>query len=113
MSEQLLGFVWLPAFERASKGLLEDEDLRVIEATICDNAYARSLMPRTGGFRKLRHALPGRGKRGGARVIYWPDEACGRVYVTYVYAKSRKETLTHGDESVLRMLSAELTAEDC
>lgn len=33
------------------------------------NPDAGDIIPDTGGLRKLRWALPGRGKRGGARVI--------------------------------------------
>ena len=47
-----------------------------------------------GGIRKLRHALPGRGKSGGVRVIYyWPKDDC-LVYLLVVYPKSRKDNLT-------------------
>jgi hypothetical protein len=113
MAGRFLEFVWLRTFARAARGVLDDEDLRVIEEALCTNVHSGALMPRTGGFRKLRHPMPGHGKRGGARIIYWPDEACGRVYVTFAYAKARKESLTHAEESVLRMLSAELAAEDC
>lgn len=34
-------------------------------------AQAGNVVPGSGGVRKLRWTLPGRGKRGGARVLYF------------------------------------------
>jgi hypothetical protein len=61
---------------------------------LCDDLEAGALIRRTGGFRKLRYALGGGGKSGGARVICLRDEPCERVYMILVYAKGVKETLT-------------------
>lgn len=111
--EVLFEFVWLPTFERTSKKLLTEEDRRAIEGVLCDNLEAGALIRRTGGFRKLRHALEGRGKSGGVRVIYLPDELCERVYMILVYAKGAKETLTREEENELRRLATELRNEEC
>jgi len=40
-------------------------------AYLAHHPTAGDLVPGTGGIRKLRWALPGRGKSGGARVIYF------------------------------------------
>jgi hypothetical protein len=114
MTQQVLyEFVWLPTFERTSKKLLTEEDRRAIETVICEDLEAGPLIRRTGGFRKLRHALEGGGKSGGARVIYLPDEVCERVYMILVYAKGAKETLTREEENELRNLATELKNEEC
>lgn len=42
----------------------------------------------------LRWALPGRGKRGGARVIYFWRSAAGCIYLLYAYAKNAQEDLS-------------------
>lgn len=114
MTEQMLfEFVWLPTFERTSEKLLTEEDKRTIEAELCEDFEAGAVIKRTGGFRKLRHALEGGGKSGGARVIYFPDQECGRVYMILVYAKGAKGTLTREEENALRKLATELKNEDC
>ena len=55
---------------------------------------AGDLIPGAEGARKVRWAVSGRGKRGGARVIYfnWLDEACIELFA--VYAKAERENIT-------------------
>jgi hypothetical protein len=112
-SEQLFEFVWLPTFERTSKKLLDEDDRREIEATLCGSLEVGDLIKRTGGFRKLRHAVEGRGKSSGTRVIYFPDEECGRVYMILAYGKGEKATLTQREENELRKLATELKNQEC
>lgn len=109
----LFEFVWLPTFERTSKGLLSEEDRRAIEARLCANLEAGAIIRRTGGFRKLRHALEGGGKSGGARVIYFADQECERVYMILAYGKGAKETLTRAEENELSKLATQLENEEC
>lgn len=111
--QKLLEFVWLPGFERSAKGLLSEEDKRSIERVLCERLDAGPIMKRTGGLRKLRHALPGRGKSGGARIIYLPDEACERVYLILAYSKGTIDNLTRAQENELRKLARRLAGEDC
>ena len=58
-------------FLRDADGLMSDPDRDRLVEFVGANPEAGDLMPGTGGVRKLRWALPGRGKRGGARVIYF------------------------------------------
>lgn len=111
MGERLFAFVWLPSFERAAKKLLKDEDRRALESLLCENLEVGQLMQRTGGFRKLRYAREGRGKRGGLRVIYLVDEQGGHVFMALVYAKGDKTTLTRDDEKQLRRLAHAILSE--
>ena len=46
-----------------------------------------------GGVRKLRWALPGRGKRGGLRVIYYLRSAQGVVWMLTLYPKNVAENI--------------------
>ena len=111
--EKLFEFVWLPSFQRSAKGLLNEDDRRAIERVLCERLDAGPIMRRTGGLRKLRHAVAGRGKSGGARIIYLPDEACERVYMILAYAKGTVDNLTHAQENELRKLTRQLIAEEC
>jgi hypothetical protein len=61
-----------------------------------------------GGIRKLRHALPGRGKSGGVRTIYYWAKAADQIYMLLIYPKSMKDTLTSSETAMLRSLVKEI-----
>ena len=109
MEHRFLEFVWLPSFERTAKKLLSDEDCRAIEVILCEEVTAGELMPRTGGFRKLRYGPPGRGKRGGVRIVYLPVVSRARVLLALAYDKSDKTTLTRQEEDDLLAISRALS----
>jgi hypothetical protein len=58
-------------YERRAARLFTPEGRVAAEAEIIARAEEWPIVPGTGGARKARIALPGRGKRGGARVIYF------------------------------------------
>lgn len=63
-----------------------------------------AVLKRTGAARKVRMAVTGRGKRGGARVIYYWAEADAVIYLLMVYAKNEADTLTRVQEHALAEL---------
>jgi len=65
----------------------------------------------TGGARKARAARGGRGKSGGARVIYYVVSRRDVLYLLDVYAKSMKENLTNAETREIRKLIAAIEAE--
>ena len=52
------------------------------------------VMQHARGLRKVRLRLPGRGKSGGARVIYLYLERHDTIVFFYVYTKAKSENLT-------------------
>jgi hypothetical protein len=62
------------------------------------------VIPGSGGLRKLRVALPGRGKRGGARLIYYWDKPRHQLYLLFLYPKNERTDLTRAQIKVLRDL---------
>ena len=62
------------------------------------NPEAGDVIPRSGGCRKIRWAVEGRGKRGGVRVIYFNRLADGKVWLMTMYAKNVREGI---DASIL------------
>ena len=61
--------------------------------------------------RKLRVALSGRGKSGGARVIYYFHGARQRVYLILTYPKNLRESLSGREKERLRKITASLETE--
>jgi hypothetical protein len=51
------------------------------------NPEVGDVIPRSGGCRKIRWAVEGRGKRGGVRVIHFNRLADGTVWLMAMYAR--------------------------
>ena len=86
-------FVELPVFLRCAATLFTDDDLADLQRTLLEDPLAGDLIKESGGLRKLRVPLPGRGKRGGARVIYYYWVSEHQCYLLYAYAKNDAENL--------------------
>jgi len=54
---------------------------------------AGDVVPHSGGCRKVRWALPGAGKSGGVRVIYYNQLADGQIWLVTMYAKNERGTI--------------------
>lgn len=99
-----LEFIYTPLFEATTADLLDDELMRGVELTLLVEPRAGALVAGTGGIRKLRVPLPGRGKRGGARLNYLYIEVRGRIYFLVAYAKNEQVDLSAADKKMLRSM---------
>jgi hypothetical protein len=75
---------------------------------LADHPNAGDVIPGAGGARKLRWAAKGKGKRGGARLIYVYVVIASRVYLIRCYAKNVKTDLTADEKKELRRIAANL-----
>jgi hypothetical protein len=64
-------FVETPTFTRMVTALLSDDEYREMQNELAEDPERGDLIKGGGGIRKLRHAMQGRGKSGGVRVIYY------------------------------------------
>ena len=101
-------FVELPIFIRCAAELFTDDDLAGIQRILLENPAAGDLIPGGRGLRKLRAPLPGRGKRGGGRVIYYHWLSQSQCYLIYAYAKNTTADLT---KDQLQRLAALMNSE--
>jgi hypothetical protein len=69
---------------------------------------AGDLVPHSGGVRKLRWRLTSRGKRGGARVVYFFGGNAMPLFLIMAYDKLRKVDLTSDELKRMRELTAQL-----
>lgn len=60
---------------------------------IASNPDAGDVITGTAGLRKVRWSASGRGKRGGARVIYFHRPAEGNVALLIAYTKAKFDNL--------------------
>lgn len=95
-------FIETPTFTRLVTALLTDDEYRQVQNALAADPHRGDLIPGGGGIRKLRHALPGRGKSGGTRVIYYCVDRHDQIYMLLVYPKSKKDNLTDRETALLR-----------
>jgi hypothetical protein len=94
-----------PEFLSAMRKLMTEEQRTVLVDYLAYNPTAGDLIQGTGGVRKLRWGLEERGKRGGARVIYFFHSADTPLFVLTVYAKNEKADLSQKDRNDFRQLT--------
>src|SRR5258707_11654079 len=83
-------FVELETFTEEVLRVADEETLRQFEAELAARPEAGDLIRHSGGLRKARMKLPGRGRSSGARVIYlWLPEA-QRIVLFMLYTKARQ-----------------------
>lgn len=99
-------------YERAIRRLLSENSRREMENVIVADPTEASVVPGTGGIRKLRWAGSGRGKRGGIRTIYFYHTRSEAVYMLTAYAKADRDDLSSADKKVLTRLVAEIKEKE-
>ena len=77
-----------PTFTRQITALLTDEEYRVFQSRLAANPELGVRIKVGGGLRKIRVALGGHGKRGGARVIYYWAIRRDLILLLYAYPKN-------------------------
>ena len=85
--------------------MLSDEELALLIDYLAYNPAAGDLIPGAGGVRKLRWGLEGRGKRGGARVIYFYHDADVPLFTLTAYAKNERSDLSQAARNDFRALT--------
>lgn len=95
-----------PEFLAATRRMMDEEERGLLVDYLAYNPAAGELIPGTGGLRKLRWALEGRGKRGGARVIYYYHSAAMPLFALAAYAKNARADLSQADRNDYRRLTA-------
>jgi len=81
-----------PIFQRYAADVWSDTERDAFITFIAGSPDAGTVIPGSGGCRKIRWSTAGVGKRGGARVIYFiaPN---GVVWLLIVYKKSKFDNL--------------------
>jgi hypothetical protein len=104
---------WMTVFEtasylaRAQKLLTQSEQENVVRM-VAQDPTCGDLMEGTGGVRKVRIGVGGRGKSGGARVVYFFHGEAMPLYLLGLFAKNDKANLTKAERNALASLVVEL-----
>jgi hypothetical protein len=97
----VLTFVELEPFASVRDKYLDDDEFAELQWYLAGQPGAGDVIPGSSGCRKVRWALAGRGKRGGARVIYFLRLASGQIVLVTMYGKNVRENV---DPALLKRL---------
>jgi hypothetical protein len=95
----------LPMFTSQAAAIFSAEEKEAVISFLAANPLAGDEIPGTGGVRKVRVPAKGKGKRGGARVIYYWYSENAPLYALLVYAKNKKTDLTPDEAKVVSALA--------
>lgn len=89
-------FVETPLFTRLVGEYFTDQEYTALQIALAKNPELGDVIPGSGGVRKVRWGVHGRGKRGGVRVIYFVRSRQGLIWMLTIYAKNvAKDIPTH------------------
>jgi len=105
-------FVMTPGFEKSWASMdLGDDELSVLQSLLIDDPEAGDVIQGTGGARKVRIPLDGRGKSGGGRVIYVDVVVRERIYLLMAYPKNKQTDLTPDQAKMMRKVVERIKEE--
>ena len=100
-----------PGYLKAAEAIFSRAERDRIVAMVAENPECGDVIQGTGGFRKVRVARSGMGKRGGARLIYILRGENFSIFLITAYAKNEKENLTMQERNRLAKHADEIFAK--
>lgn len=86
-------FIETSTFTKLIGKYLSDDEYLGLQKVLLKYPDAGKVVRGTGGVRKIRWRLPGKGKSGGIRVIYFWKVNDDEIWMLTVYGKSERETI--------------------
>jgi hypothetical protein len=105
---RMFTFVETRLFSRLADEYLGDDGLLALQVHLLARPDIGAVIPGSGGVRKLRWAMPGRGKRGGMRVIYFLRLASEEIWLLTLYPKNVSDSVPAG---ILQKIREAIDAE--
>jgi mRNA-degrading endonuclease RelE of RelBE toxin-antitoxin system len=93
-----------PIFTRQLKSLLTDEEYRELQNELITNPECGDIIRGSGGLRKIRWRIAGRGKRGGIRAIYYWIPSQNKFLMLFIYPKNVQDDLIPTQLKILKSL---------
>jgi hypothetical protein len=94
-------------FTRQVTTFLSDDRYRAFQIALVNRHDLGSIIPGSGGLRKVRWGLAGKGKRGSIRMIYYWAVLQERIIMLYLYPKNVRDDMTPAQISILRRIIEE------
>ena len=110
MPIRLQTVVETPAYLAAAKGILSDDERAEVVGKVAENPDRGISLG--GGIRKMRISRPGRGKSGGARVVFLYSGEDVPVFLLTVFAKNEKANLSARERTALIAVAKRMVEDD-
>jgi len=110
MADAPMTVVETEEFLRKAKPLMSETERGELVAFLGAYPEAGRIVVETGGVRKVRWGLAGRGKRGGVRVVYYYHSERLPLFLLTAYPKNEKANLTQAERNALKRLVQILVA---
>jgi mRNA-degrading endonuclease RelE of RelBE toxin-antitoxin system len=81
-------FIEASAFTKHVYKYLSDAEFLGLQSFLLEYPEAGNIVPGSGGVRKVRWAIAGKGKSGGVRVIYYFKRQENEIWLLTIYSKS-------------------------
>ena len=98
-------FIETSIFTKLIYTFLADDEYVALQSHMLKYPETGKIIPGSGGVRKLRWAISGKGKRGGVRVIYYFKQRDSEIWLLTIYSKSETENIP---AHILRQIAEEI-----
>jgi hypothetical protein len=93
-----------PIFTKLINEIMSDDEYKELQEALVIKPDLGVLIKNSGGLRKVRWSVDGRGKRGGVRIIYYWMTENEQLYMMYIFPKNTQENLTDAQTKALRQI---------
>lgn len=101
MGEVRITVVETKAFTTSAKGRMKPKEVDALIQLLAAEPECGDLIQGTGGLRKVRFGVGGKGKSGGVRIVYYYCNDTLPVFLLTVFAKNEKDNLSNSDRNAL------------
>lgn len=98
-------FIEATAFTKYVHKYLSEEEYFGLQSFLLEYPEAGKIVSGSGGVRKVRWAIAGKGKSGGVRVIYYFKRQDDEIWLLTIYSKSETENIP---AHILRQIAKEI-----
>ena len=95
-----------PIFTKRVLEALTDDEYRELQLYLAQYPHAGDVIPGSHGLRKLRWKASGKGKRGGARVIYYWVKQREALLMLFIFKKNERSDLSRDQLKILKTIAA-------
>jgi hypothetical protein len=107
----MLTFVETTKFTQLILSLVSDEDYAEFQRELATSPEKGVLLSGCGGVRKVRMAARGKGKSGGARILYLYLPNAQLIYLLYLFTKGDAENISAAGKNAIHQLAQQIKNE--